>query len=409
MQAASSSVEPVRNALLWGRSRNSVAAVTDEPRGWTVRPFVALFLVGTTLTAAWVSFLWYGADQQAPVTTGAFVTDYDGRELHDGLEILLVQSDGQAFATLARDPLLRRPESFIGPGEAAYRAQRPLLPYLAWAGSVGQSGWVPPALAVVAVLGTGLAVTGAGALVANRGRSPWFGLVVLVLPGVPAALEHFGPEPLVLGLLLWALALWERDRQEAAAALFVLAALGRETALLVPLVLGVQAMRQGRWRAAGLLLLAPGALAAWWVVLRLRVGSWPTEGGDGRLGMPLTGLFDAAETRWEQSTQTELLFLMLGVLIVVAAVVVARRSILTPIVVLHALFATTMGDRVWGRLEFYGRVLLPMYAIGVIAVIREWGRGAEQEPPTTSPVDEPLLATQPFPDRAASDQPLSQQ
>lgn len=362
-----------------------------------MKRLIVVALVGVIATAVWVGFLWYGADQQAPVVRGAFVTDYDGRELHDGLEILIVQSDGQAFATLARDPLLKRPQSFTEPGEAAYRAQRPLLSYLAWAGSLGQPGWVPPALAVIAVLGTGLAVAGAGALIENRGRSPWFGLVVLLLPGTPAALQHFGPEPLVLGLLLFALTLWERDHHELAAVLFVLAALGRETALLVPLVLGLHALCQRRWHDTRLLGLAPLALGAWWVILQLRVGSWPTEGGEGRLGMPLDGLFEAADGRWEQSTQTELLFLALGILIVLATTIVARRSALTAIVLLHAGFATMMGERVWGRLEFYGRVLLPMYAIGVIAVIREFDRadGQPHDEQKVRQVDEHARTRQP--------------
>lgn len=62
----------------------------------------------------------------------------------DGLESVLARGDGQTFAALAQDPTLARPEVFRGPpAEAAYRAQRPLLGWLAWALSGGQPDRVP--------------------------------------------------------------------------------------------------------------------------------------------------------------------------------------------------------------------------------------------------------------------------
>ena len=91
----------------------------------------------------------HAAGKLGPERVPAFTTTYHYRLLDDPLELLLVQSDGQAFASLARDPSLARPEVFFTDAEAAYRAQRPLLPYLAWAGSLGRTGWVPPALAVI--------------------------------------------------------------------------------------------------------------------------------------------------------------------------------------------------------------------------------------------------------------------
>src|SRR5690606_32578433 len=173
----------------------------------------------------------YGAGQLGPTSVGAFTTTYDGRMLDDPLELLLVQSDGQAFASLARDPSLARPAVFFTDAEASYRAQRPLLPYAAWAVSLGRTGWVPPALAVLSAGGFGLAVAGLGALLADRGAPPALALLTLLLPGAYMALSYAGPEPLGLGLVAWALVAWDRERTAVAVALFVAAALCRETLL----------------------------------------------------------------------------------------------------------------------------------------------------------------------------------
>src|SRR4051812_39881283 len=98
-----------------------------------VRKPAAIGLLAATLAA----FLIAGAVRQAAaegtVARPAFATWYSNRPLSDGFELLMVQSDGQAYTTLARDPSLARPSEFESTEEAAYRAQRPLLGYLTWA------------------------------------------------------------------------------------------------------------------------------------------------------------------------------------------------------------------------------------------------------------------------------------
>lgn len=113
------------------------------------RRVVAAGCAGVLFAALLIGILGYGAGRLGPTSVGAFTTSYDQRVLDDPLELLLVQSDGEAFASLARDPTLARPEVFRTDAEAAYRAQRPLVPYAAWALSLGRTGWVPPALAAL--------------------------------------------------------------------------------------------------------------------------------------------------------------------------------------------------------------------------------------------------------------------
>lgn len=334
---------------------------------------LAVAMVGCALAGGWITLLAVAAASHGPTAVGAFVVDYDGRLLDDGLELLIVQSDGQAFATLARDPLVQRPKSFRTAGEASYRAQRPLLGWLAAFMSLGRSGWVPPAMALIAAASTGAAAAGAGRLLLQRGRSPWLGLVVFVLPGTASSLGYLGPEPLVLALLVWGVVAWEGDRVASAVGLFVLAALGRETALLVPFGLAATSLLKGRWRATIATLTVPAALVAWYAALRWRLGAWPWDAGEGRLAPPVQGLVRAAREIWTDPW-VHVPHLALLLVIVIGATTIARRDELTGIVVAHATFALVLGRYVWAEPGFYSRVLLPMHVLGTVAIAGGFGR-----------------------------------
>src|SRR6185295_4483929 len=92
----------------------------------------------------------------------------------------LVTGDGQAFAALAQDPLLERPGVIKAEGEYSYRAQRPLWGYLAWMASLGHADLTGWALAALTILSCGLACGAAASLLAERGASPWWALLVII-------------------------------------------------------------------------------------------------------------------------------------------------------------------------------------------------------------------------------------
>jgi hypothetical protein len=322
-------------------------------------------VLGALLAAALIGVLAYGAGELGPASVRAFTTTYDNRVLDDPLELLLVQSDGQAFASLARDPTLARPEVFRTDAEAAYRAQRPLLPYLAWAGSTGRSGWVPPALAVLAAAGTGLAVAGVARLLADRGAPPALALFVPFLPGTYSALTYAGPEPLGLGLVTWGLVAWDRKRIATAVLLFAAAGLCRESLLIVPTALGLQALWHRRVRLAASLLPAAVAYGLWVGFLRLRIGAWPTDAGEGRLSFPFVGLIDSLLRPEEDNTA---LYVAITLLLGLTALWVGRGDPLRPVIALHLAFATTMGYYVWIGWDFFGRVLLPADALSLVVI-----------------------------------------
>lgn len=330
---------------------------------------MAWFLFGSVVAALLVAVLGYGAGRLGPEAVPAFTTSYHYRVLDDPLELLIVQSDGQAFASLARDPLLRRPEVFRTAEEAAYRAQRPLFGWLAWAGAVGRSGWVPPAMAALSVLGTGAAVAAAAELLRDRGAPRWPALLVLLLPGTYAALSYLGPEPVALALGLWGLVLWEREpaRWLPWTILLTLATLTRETLLVVPvaLLLWSVAHRRRPWLP---LLVPGGAIAAWWAVLHLRLGAVPTDAGDDRLTLPFAGLVESITSAGSDVVGLVVYGTLLAGLTVGAVVLARRDDALLWVLVLHVGLAAVLGPLVWDSWYYFGRVLLPAYVLGVVLV-----------------------------------------
>ncbi|HEV8299157.1 MAG TPA: hypothetical protein VGQ20_17740 [Acidimicrobiales bacterium] len=331
-------------------------------------------LAGALLAALLIAALGRGAADQGPTRVGAFTTSYDQRLLDDPLELLIVQSDGQAFASLARDPLLRRPEVFRTDAEAAYRAERPLLPYAAWALSLGRTGWVPPALAFLAAAGTGLAAAALARLLIDRGLSAGWGVVVVLLPGTYTSLTYLGPEPLGLGLVAWGLIAWQRKRLLLGAVLFTLAALCRESLLLVPAACALFELRHRRVRNLPQLGAPLLAYLGWITAVRWRVGAWPTDAGDGRLSLPLRGLYDGLAHPLERAWPDNTAFAALCIVVGIVGVVVARRDPLAPIMAAHLAFGSVMGSLIWGSWGGYCRVLLPLHAFATVTIAARLAR-----------------------------------
>lgn len=322
------------------------------------------------LAAGLIAYLAVGAHRQAPVVRRAYVKHYDGRVLTDPFEIMLVQSDGQAYAALARDPSLARPEEFPSRAEAAYRAQRPLLGWLAWAASLGRPSRVPVALAVLQVVGVGAAGAACAALLAGRGAPVFPAALVALLPGIFESLSWLGPEALGLALAAWGVGAWERARAGRAGVLLSAAALARETLLVVPAGLLLASLRHGSarprhpWPAA----IGPFAVVALWAcVVRLRIGSWPLLANTGRLGFPLEGLARAAGT-WADPGDAFFLGVAATLALGVAAWRRADRNLFAIILVTCGL-ALVMGPAVWARWEDFTRPLLPLFAFGAVALL----------------------------------------
>jgi hypothetical protein len=214
--------------------------------------------------------------------------------------------DGQFYYRLALDPLTRQATAFhITLDNPPYRQQRIGFSATAWA--VREVTRAPTSLALVIVNALAIVAIGwLGARWAKQfGRSPLWGVALAASPALVMALARDLTEPLATASLLLGLVCWSRRRLCWAAAAFSVAALCRETVLIVLIGMGIwclgRALRQrGRVRSGLAELTAlcvPAAVElAWQLYVRhIWGGPLPALSGHSQVGgvgfRPLLGFF----------------------------------------------------------------------------------------------------------------------
>lgn len=307
---------------------------TNGPKGSTVsdrdrlsaQARRSLLHVLLAATAIGVLFVATSLSDPLPAPDGTwlpYVSLYD--EPSNRLEANLNQGDGQAYAALARDPLLLRPEVFReGVEEAAYRNQRPLFGWLGWATSLGQPSLVPYDLLLWSLVGFVSVAVAVGFGLARRGANPVWSLIVALSPGALVTLDWMGPDALTAAMAVAGAMAWLDDRPALATTLLVAAALLRETSLLVvgALVLHELWVRRDRLRKIPPLIVPAAAYLGWVGVVYLRLGALPSDAGGGRIGAPVAGLADAMGGWAPRDYLSAALLLGLGVV----ALVLGRRD-----------------------------------------------------------------------------------
>lgn len=326
------------------------------------RTLVAVGIAGAAIAGIFLASNLIEDSRIAVVTVRPYNPEFAGTR--GALNVMMARGDGQGLSIMARDPLLRR--SPIPPAETAYLAQRPVVSMVAWSVALGNPKRVPLGIAVSSVLGHAAAALGTAALLIRFRRNPWLAIAVGVLPGAIADVPNGGAETWGLGFAFAGLALWP-DRRWSAAGLMAVAALCRETYLLVPAALGVWEL--GKRRIAWPLLLPPAAYAAWVTVVHARVGAWPWQSRAGKLDIPLRGFIEALPT-W--GAETFLNVVTVTLLLVLALHPILKDGWLRALTIAHLALAAVLGETVWGRWENFGRVLLPAFAIGLVSLVRGW-------------------------------------
>lgn len=289
-------------------------------------------------------------------------------------EVLLVHGDGQAYAALAEDPTLSRPDAFVaGAPAAAYFAQRPVLGYLVWGLSLGRPAQLEAAFIIAMVLSAALlgAAAAAALQVLSGGADGRASILVFLLPGALTSLYWFGQEALAAGFMLAGLAAWtaRRPRPVVAALAFAAAGLTRETLLLVPITIALCELADrarplaARIRRLVPLGVAPLAYGLWMVVVLSRFGR--SQGNIGTVALPGAGLL-ASIGGW-QPVDWLVAVVTLGV--AVGALVLHRDRLLTWLVASHLVLAAVLGPLVYERWEDFGRVLFAGSAIGLLALL----------------------------------------
>jgi hypothetical protein len=329
-------------------------------------PIVRVALVAVVVSAFLVVAQVAAQPQRCCAGKHPYSSVYD-RQLSK-IDMVLVAGDGQAFGTLAQDPLLQRTGTIEGGArEYSYRAQRPLWAALAWLGSGGQPGLVGWALAVLTILSAGAAVAATGLLLRLRGASPWWALAVLVA-GIESILE-LTPELFAFALAAFALVAWQRRRPVPATLLFCAAALTRESMLVLVGALALWTLLielpRWSWRHVAPLALPVVCYGAWSLVLQLRIGYLPNNSSS-RLGVPAAGFLDALRAGGQ--TQTLVLWVAIGLVLVVAAALLAPTDVLTWIAAAYAAFGALFGPNVWLANYGYLRALLPLFVCGLVVM-----------------------------------------
>ena len=277
--------------------------------------------------------------------------------------------DGQFYAQMAFDPLLRDPDTLKALDAPAYRTRRVLFPLLAHLVGLGRPAWVLHAYTTLNIVSwLALAVLLLRWLPPGTGRAfaAWAGCLLShgMLCSVLLALPD-GPSVLLIALAVLAV---ERGRRGAAAALIGVATLGKETNLLAGgIVLPFERRRPGLAVVARLLVTVL-PLVLWMIYLR-SFGLGASAGHD-NFAAPLTGyvskwtetLAELRASGWDSPARFSI-FTLVGLLTQVL-VIGARADWRRPwwrIGAAYAVLFLCVGPAVWsGYRGAVTRVVLPL-------------------------------------------------
>jgi hypothetical protein len=279
--------------------------------------------------------------------------------------------DGQFYAQLALDPLLRTDAIADALDTPSYRARRILLPWIAHVLGRGDPWWTLQAYSLLNVASWALlALLLLRWLPPGSGRATLAWSACLLGEGLLASMRQSVPDgPSVLFMAAGIVAL-ERGRGWGAAAALGLAGLARETNLLATAILmPVPPSRRPLAVAAARAAVAVAPLLLWGLHLWTR-GYAPEEAGMRNFNVPLASyvtkwavtIEDLGRHGWESYARFSLLTLVgLTTQAIFVAWLRDWRSAWWRLGAAYALFMLVLGDAVWeGHPAAVGRILLPM-------------------------------------------------
>lgn len=287
----------------------------------------------------------------------------------DKLQVRYDLHDGQAFAALAMDPLLRRPHTWAGGNiNEAYRAGRPLVGWITWAGSLGQPGAVEWVLAALSILSIGFLGFATSRFARFSDRKADWSILVLVVPGALVSLIYPGlSDPLGAAFAILGLCHWRTGRRTSAVVLLVLAALSRDTCILVAVALAIDMLIDRRpLREIAPLSIPVLVYLGWITVVRFRLGVWPTA-YPSNLVAPFTGLLREMRTGWSASGAVAAA-LLIGLLI--AALMRRPPRFVVVLIACFILLALCGGAPTWHAMrDGIARSLLPAEVVALVVLL----------------------------------------
>ncbi len=285
--------------------------------------------------------------------------------------------DGQWYAVLSTDPLLRSPDTLEGLDSPSYRATRILVPLLAWLLALGsQSTALLTYQLVCWAFGIAAVILVANWLAAER-ASPWLALLLIPGAGLASTTIRTMPDAGGLFLVLAAVLAYARGRRTLAVALLCAAVLARETSYLAALAFAACEVRRKRLLPAALAAAVPLAVVVGWqLYLRGVVGS-AFDSGSGNFSIPLAWLpKKIAELFFGQEFWWSEFFGLLAILATIAAfaLIAARPSTWGPVELAFLAFAglgLVLGYSVYVEAWAYARALLAVPFLAVVLAPRQ--------------------------------------
>jgi hypothetical protein len=216
----------------------------------------------------------------------------------------------------------------------AYRYQRILYPLLVRLVSLGSERLLPWAMVLVGLISASASVMLVEKVLVGQGFSRWYALPVGLFGGQVFSVATALAEPLALCLSLIAMWLFARDRWVWGALLFSLAALTKETHIILAAGYVLYLAIHGQLRRA----LATGAIVGvpfclWQISLWLWLGTWGLgAGGAGATSfhlVPFGALFSLIPVSWAAFALFAALLVPIIVVPTVWAIVTAGRAVLT--------------------------------------------------------------------------------
>ena len=194
----------------------------------------AIFLITIAVVSipAWIASTSHDMDSTTWLRVGRFSAsrEFVERDFDDPVLTGDYGHDGQQFYVLAATfPHFDDAQGNVD--RLRYRARRILLP--AVVSPVPRGDPLIWSIFAVNLAAVGLAAVGVGRIACRLGTTPWLGLVVAITPAMIESVEGSLADAPAFSLAVWGAVVWRR-RPWLAAAFFLLAALGRETTLVVP-------------------------------------------------------------------------------------------------------------------------------------------------------------------------------
>lgn len=279
--------------------------------------------------------------------------------------------DGQFYAQIALDPLLRSRELTVAVDDLAYRGRRILLPWAAWALGGGQPWYVLQAYALLNVFAwLGLGVVLFRWLPAGGLRPTLAWIAIMFSDGLLSSMRQAVPDgPSMLLIALGVLAL-EKGRPWLAAAVIGVSGLARETNVLSAVIFTPRSLTATSLRTLAVQATLVAAPLLLWSVYLWQLGLEPTNAGLRNFGAP----FASYIAKWQITTQelsaqgwdsfARFALLALISLTTQAVVLFVYRDWSSPWWRLGAAYAVLMvllGPAVWeGYSLAMSRVMIPM-------------------------------------------------